>query len=325
MIDEKMWSFHAPVGLLTIHANSTVTHINPTLLKLLGYQREEIIGQPINRLFARSGKLFFLTHVFPLLQHQGVVEEMYLRLRDHDGNDVPVLINATKIELPPGVPHFIFAMMPIQRRFIFEDQLVAARKEAEQALMAQRAATDALQLAQEDLELKQQQLMRLNEQLQRLATTDELTQLENRRSFEETLEYQLALQKRQAGQAGLMLLDIDHFKKINDIHGHSAGDDVLRRVGKILREQVRDIDTPARIGGEEFVVLMPSADFQGLLTAAERIRQKIANTRWQHGTVTLSIGITMLHESDDRERVLQRVDKALYHAKRTGRNKVESA
>lgn len=325
MIDEKTWSIHAPVGLLAIHGNSTVTHVNPTLLKLLGYQHDEIVGQPMNRLFARSGKLFFLTHVFPLLQHQGVVEEMYLRLRDHDGNDVPVLINASKIDHPSGAPHFIFAMMPIQRRFIFEDQLVAARKEAEHALMAQREAMDALQLAREDLEQKQQQLIRLNEQLQHLATTDELTQLENRRSFEETLEYQIALQKRQAGKTGLMSLDIDHFKRINDVHGHSCGDDVLRRVGKILREQVRDIDTPARIGGEEFVVLMPTIDEQGLLNAAERIRQKIAATNWRHGAVTVSIGITMLRDSDDREQVLQRVDRALYQAKRNGRNNVESA
>ena len=325
MIDENTWLEQAPVGLLAIHGNSMITHANTMLLKLLNYERDEIIGQPVNILFARSGKLFFLTHVFPLLQHQGVVEEMYLRLRDRNGDDIPVLINACKVNADKTVPSFLFAMMPIQRRFIFEDQLVAARKEAEQALMAQREATDALQLAREELEEKQTQLLHLNEQLQRLANTDELTQLANRRNFEEELEYQLAMQKRQANRTGLMLLDIDHFKKINDMYGHGCGDDVLCKVGKILRELMREIDTAARVGGEEFAILLPGVDEQGLQAAAERVRKKIEASRWRHGKVTMSIGVTMLTSGDSRESVLQRVDRALYQAKSAGRNCVETA
>ena len=325
MMDKNAWVEQAPVGLLAIHGDSTITHINTMLLKLLNYEREELIGQPINLLFARSGKLFFLTHVFPLLQHQGLVEEMYLRLRDRDGHDIPVLINASKVEDSKGAPRFLFAMMPIQRRFIFEDQLVEARKEAEQALMAQREATDALQSAREELEEKQAQLLRLNEQLQQLANTDELTQLANRRSFEDQLEYQLALQKRQSGRAGLMLLDIDHFKKINDLHGHGCGDEVLCKVGKLLRELMREVDTAARIGGEEFAIILPGVDEQGLQTAAERIRKKIESTRWRHGSVTMSVGVTMVRHDDNREGVMQRVDRAMYQAKRQGRNCVEIA
>lgn len=324
MIDDYRWVEKAPVGVLAIQGNGVVTHVNTMLLKLLSYDRDEIIGQPINRLFARSGKLFFLTHVFPLLQHQGVVEEMYLRLRDREGHDVPVLINASKLEHGTGAPVFIFALMPIQRRFIFEDQLVAARKEAEQALNAEREATDALKRAREELEEKQAQLIRLNDQLQRLAHTDALTQLANRRSFEETLEYQLALHKRQAITIGLMFLDIDHFKKINDIHGHGCGDEVLSKMGHILKTQMREVDTVARIGGEEFAIILPGVDEQGVYVAAERVRTKLASTKWNHGTVTVSIGVTMVRPSDTRESVLQRADRALYQAKRAGRNCVES-
>lgn len=325
MMEKNAWVEQAPVGLLAIHGDSKIAQINTMLLKLLNYEREELIGQSINLLFARSGKLFFLTHVFPLLQHQGLVEEMYLRLRDRDGHDIPVLINASKLESDQGAASFLFALMPIQRRFIFEDQLVEARKEAEQALMAQREATDALQTAREELEENQAQLLRLNEQLQRLANTDELTQLANRRSFEEQLEYQLALQKRQSGRAGLMLLDVDHFKKINDLHGHSCGDEVLCKIGKLLRELMREVDTAARIGGEEFAIILPGVDEQGLHTAAERIRKKIESTRWRHGVVTMSVGVTMVSHEDSRERVLQRADRALYQAKRQGRNCVEIA
>lgn len=330
MKDDITWVEQAPVGLLAIQGNSMITHANTMLLKLLNYQHDELVGQPLNLLFARSGKLFFLTHVFPLLQHQGIVEEMYLRLRDRDGHEVPVLINASKIEPKADTgakagPMYLFAMMPIQRRFIFEDQLVAARKEAEQALMAQREATDALQAAREELEEKQTQLLRLNERLQVLANTDELTQLANRRSFEEALEYQLAVQKRQADRAGLLLLDIDHFKKINDVHGHSCGDEVLTKMGKLLRELMREIDTTARIGGEEFAIVLPGIDQQGLLTAAERVRAAIERAKWPHGIVTASMGVTLLRDSDSLESALQRADRALYQAKNTGRNRVESA
>jgi len=147
MINDDAWVEQAPVGILTIQGNSIITQVNTMLLKLLGYERDEVIGQPVNLLFARSGKLFFLTHVFPLLQHQGIVEEMYLRLRDREGHDVPVLINANKLEHANGVPVFIFALMPIQLCSIFEDKLVAARKEHEHALMEQREERDTMKMA----------------------------------------------------------------------------------------------------------------------------------------------------------------------------------
>lgn len=325
MMNDFSWGEHAPVGLLAIQGDGVVTEVNARVLSLLNYQHNDVVGQQINMLLARSGKLFFLTHVFPVLQHEGIVEEMYLRLRDREGHDVPVLINASKITKEKGAPLFLFAIMPIQRRFIFEDQLVSARKEAEQALMAQHKAMDALELAREELEEKQAQLLRLNAQLQSLANTDSLTQLENRRSFEEALEYQLAFQRRQPMHVGLMLLDIDHFKRINDVHGHNCGDDVLGKMGKILRKLMREVDSAARIGGEEFAMILPGIDEQSLHAAAERIRKQLEVTKWRHGPATVSIGITMLRKNDTREEVLQRVDSALYHAKRSGRNCVKSA
>jgi len=131
--------------------------------------------------------------------------------------------------------------------------------------------------------------------------------------------------KRQPSQVGLLLLDIDHFKQINDSHGHSRGDEVLRRIGKLLRELTREIDTVARVGGEEFAILLPGIDEQGAVTAAERIRKKVQSHQWKHGAVTMSIGVTVLKDGDDRERVLNRVDRALYQAKRNGRNRIEHA
>lgn len=315
----------APIGLLTTSSRGEIITVNRTLLNLLGYQSEQLESQSMTKLFSRSGKLFFLTHVLPMLQQQEVVEEVYLRLVDKALNEVPVLVNASVIN-EQGKSYCIFSMMPIQRRFIFEDQLVAAKKAAEQALEAERQAMTALSAARQELEDKQQQLLQLNEKLQRLAATDELTQLQNRRSFEEALEYHLAASKRQVQQVGVLLLDIDYFKRINDNFGHSCGDDVLRIMAELLKRLTREVDTVARIGGEEFAILLPGDNQQGAIDAAERIRQEIFAHSWpQEQAVSASFGVTIIKESDDREAVFNRADKALYRAKSNGRNRVESA
>ena len=172
-----------------------------------------------------------------------------------------------------------------------------------------------------------EQLMRARQQAEHAANHDALTGLGNRRQFDEAFSVEINRIQRNGGRLCIMMTDIDHFKKINDRYGHSVGDKVLVEFGKLLSLFVRPTDIVARIGGEEFVVLMPHTELWKAVVTAERLRTSVAERHL--GTlqepVTISIGVAELEEREDRESILRRADQALYHAKRSGRNKVAAA
>jgi diguanylate cyclase (GGDEF)-like protein/PAS domain S-box-containing protein len=167
---------------------------------------------------------------------------------------------------------------------------------------------------------------RMEEQLQKMANTDPLTELYNRRVFLEQLAQETARLARFNNQsAALLMLDLDYFKRINDTYGHSTGDEVLRKFASIVREISRTIDIPARLGGEEFAILLPGATKTDAMAMAERLRQKIANAVIQHKKglvrITVSIGAAALSADDNGgDQVLSHADAALYKAKEAGRN-----
>ena len=169
---------------------------------------------------------------------------------------------------------------------------------------------------------------RLYEQTERLATTDGLTGLLNRRTFNAQLERRMREAQRYRRPLSLLLLDVDHFKQVNDTHGHPAGDAVLRGVARIAQKEARETDIVARYGGEEMALVLPETDARGALVIAERIRKVVAAA--QHPTeqgalkVTMSIGVaTWPGGGDSPEALLESADKALYRAKQAGRNRVE--
>jgi diguanylate cyclase (GGDEF)-like protein len=165
---------------------------------------------------------------------------------------------------------------------------------------------------------------RLFLQMQQQALTDGLTGCFNRRFFEIQLERDLHLATRMRQPVSLILIDIDHFKRVNDTHGHDAGDTALRILSSELREEVRGVDTAARYGGEEFAIILPQAGPEGALAVAERLRMRIERTEVPGvGVITASLGIATfpLHASS-RELLVTAADRALYQAKRTGRNRV---
>jgi two-component system cell cycle response regulator len=161
-----------------------------------------------------------------------------------------------------------------------------------------------------------------------LAVTDELTGLYNRRYFERHLNVMLGKAQEQGRDLALMILDIDHFKSVNDNHGHDIGDAVLREFSARLRRNIRGVDLACRLGGEEFVVIMPDTDMGAAEAVAERVRQAIAERPFDVGairplTVTVSIGVSRNEmRVDTPEILLKRADVALYRAKREGRNRV---
>lgn len=166
------------------------------------------------------------------------------------------------------------------------------------------------------------------EAMRQQATTDPLTQLANRRAFLEQAEELFALHKRYGTDYSVLMLDIDFFKKINDSHGHDAGDEVLVRISNILLNLARDVDTVARIGGEEFAILLPDTNRLGTAVMAERVRLAIEQSDINIDGIilglTVSIGIASQGaELTDTVRDLMRIaDKRLYMAKELGRNRI---
>jgi diguanylate cyclase (GGDEF)-like protein len=177
---------------------------------------------------------------------------------------------------------------------------------------------------------------RLFEQAERLATTDGLTGLLNRRTFNAQLHARLREAQRYNRPLALLLLDIDHFKKVNDTYGHPAGDAVLRGIAGLAQKQARETDIVARYGGEEIALILPETDASGAQAIAERIRRAAAAVAHpsEQGAiqVTVSIGVAVATCSGARvaagesaDAILEAADKALYRAKQGGRNRVACA
>jgi len=169
-----------------------------------------------------------------------------------------------------------------------------------------------------------------NVALERQASTDGLTGLLNRQAFMQTLLREVERARRTSRPLSVLMIDIDHFKKINDTHGHATGDVVLRKLGRLFAETLRSIDFAGRMGGEEFCVLLPDTALPQGVEVAERLRRGFEESpvvvAGREMVNTLSAGVAQLCAEDvDVLELLHRTDKALYHAKETGRNRVEVA
>ena len=180
-----------------------------------------------------------------------------------------------------------------------------------------------LKKVQEQLQQTTQELQRANRELQILANTDGLTRLANRRHFFEQFSHELARRERTGGELCLLLIDLDHFKRINDTHGHSAGDAVLQRVSAIIGATARKCDIAGRLGGEEFGLLFPDTDIAGARHFAERLREAIQNSHSGDDVpITASMGLTAAGDDLDVQRIFDRADAALYRSKEAGRNRI---
>ena len=203
-------------------------------------------------------------------------------------------------------------------------QMYDAYEITRQRLLHGDLYTDLYQ-KQKDKELKKQLI--LNNELEDLASIDPLTSCVNRRKFEELSNLELQRSSRYNNSLTLLMLDIDLFKSINDTYGHAVGDKVLKHFSSVCLELAREIDIIARIGGEEFVVMLPHTDSDGGYIFAERFREQIYNAELiidEHVIkYSVSIGISSFNRENDTEvsMILHRADLALYEAKENGRNR----
>jgi len=280
------------------------------------------------------------------------LREFYTLLHARDGEEAwGMVLNDPRIELvitDVQMPHLtgqqllkLIRLSPEARvRSLPVIVMTTAEDSAEKHLAFLNGANDFLNKPVDSLELRARvdvhhRLARIIRELEEskkalaeLATTDSLTKLKNRRFFYAQAEQNLSACRRYGKDMSLLLLDIDHFKKVNDTFGHHAGDEVLVRVARLLAHMVRGVDTVARFGGEEFAVLMPETNRLGAAVLGERIRAAIEREQisvdGQHIPVTVSIGITTLAAEDVEsiDQMLNVADQRLYLAKNNGRNRI---
>jgi len=173
-----------------------------------------------------------------------------------------------------------------------------------------------------------QENITLRRQFEQAALSDALTGFRNRRWFDQTLPRIVQRHLHASEPLCLAIMDIDHFKRVNDNFGHAAGDAVLMQVGRLVRNNLRPTDFAARIGGEEFALILPQTLLPGAISAIERLREAIAGTAFDHDgrrlpQVTVSLGLVALERGANPEQLLAQADVALYAAKQSGRNRTE--
>lgn len=166
-------------------------------------------------------------------------------------------------------------------------------------------------------------VLRLQERLRKLGITDALTGVYNRRQMDKEVGDAVERYQRYGANSCLLLADIDHFKQINDDAGHAAGDRVLKEIAALMRRSLRKLDLVFRVGGEEFLVLLPDVKQPGAVEAAEKLRREVASAQFLPGrTITVSIGVAELGPGETGDQWVSRIDRALYAAKNSGRDRV---
>ena len=221
------------------------------------------------------------------------------------GND---RANGERLEFPLTIGKGHLGTLTLVGSFDAEERLTAASLAAHAAVALENA--------------------RLHQVVERQALVDGLTGIANRRGCEDALAHEIARAGRMGTPFTLVIADLDDFKRINDVHGHEAGDDVLREFSSVLRLTLRESDLPARWGGEEFVLLLPATDAEGGVQLAERVRAALRERSF-HGRdgavfgVTSSFGVAQLQPGEGDRRLFGEADRALYQAKRLGKDRVE--
>lgn len=314
----------APCGYFSISDSGVVQSVNQTLLTMLGYERDELIGQHIESTMSVSNKVFFHTYFYPYIQLYGHVDEMYFTFRTRDQQAVPVLLNGVR-QTRNGESVVDCVVVVMRKRIEHEKDILHTKTKLQELYQATQEANKELERLHEEYKIKEQALIKVNDQLETLASTDLLTGLKNRRFFQEKMLESLILFQQKQRNFSLLVVDIDHFKSINDTYGHPIGDLVLGNLAGLLQSVSRSTDVVARYGGEEFVIILPDCEEEQAISIAERYRSRVASADWGEYNITVSIGAATVVEEDTEKTLFQRADNALYASKTGGRNRVTHA
>jgi diguanylate cyclase (GGDEF)-like protein len=260
-------------------------------------------------------------------------DEFLVRLHDESPNTVKILLTGQSdlTGVKRAINHANLYRF-LEKPFLNEDIVLTVRGAVraycqDRDLIRQNEELRRLNAELESIVAERtRELLEKNRELEVLSVTDRLTGLFNRRKLDEVLDEELIRCRRYGVEFAVILMDIDHFKLVNDTHGHHAGDVVLQAMAQIAREQTRDADALARYGGEEFVIVCRHSGLDGAIANAERVRAAIAAHVFPDvGPLTASFGVAACCEGDSAASLVERADAALYRAKAAGRNRVEAA
>jgi diguanylate cyclase (GGDEF)-like protein/PAS domain S-box-containing protein len=297
----------SPCAMIVVDEQGALQMVNQQAERLFGYERGELLGRPVEILIPEDLRVDHAKHreqfrAAPSARAMGRGRDLVGRR--HDGTSVPVEIGLTSVSTPLG-------------RFALATVVDLTAREATERQLA----------------LQAQELVHANAELVEMASTDSLTSLWNRRTFMDQLTVHMELSLRNERPLSVLLLDIDHFKPYNDTFGHLAGDAVLKQLAEVLRENARRSDYQARLGGEEFGIILPETDGHGAVRIGERFRTAIEKAHWSLRPITASFGAMTVHCQRGAPRpdppwhsmILLEADKALYFSKEHGRNRVTHA
>lgn len=307
----RLLSENARDVVWTVAPDGTITYVSPSVERTRGYTPEEAMQQSLEEILTPDSIVINKTYFNEMLQEiaAGRTPKPFHGQMEYlckDGSTYWCEVLATPILAEDGS---LVELLGVSRD-------ITGHKRHEGELRIAKEAAERLNLALEDA----------NERLNRLATTDALTGLWNRRHFEERATHEMSISNRYGQPVSLLLFDIDYFKKINDNYGHLVGDHVIKVLALLTSEQIRSTDMPCRWGGEEFMILMPNSGPEEALLVAEKLRAAFENKDIPlAGKVTASFGVATYQSGETLDYWIARVDAALYAAKIGGRNTVKLA
>lgn len=313
----------APSGHAVIDEHGILLAANRTLADWMGEPPVALVGSPASDLFTSTARVLYLGLLAYRLAERGRAEEVHLELAVPGAPPLPVLCSGRRIRYR-GAHLILLTLQEFSRKHALEKEMLASRQDSERALSQREAAIAELESLRHTLEARRLKLEAINQRLGQEATTDPLTGLPNRRRLDEALRGAILHGRSRShhGSFSLALLDVDHFKQVNDRHGHAAGDRVLAHLARRLEDTLRGDDLAARIGGEEFALLMPHTPIAAARSAMQRLLGVVRTHSCEGIRVTASSGLTDFRPGDTPQAMLERADRALYAAKAAGRDRI---
>lgn len=303
-----------PMGILVLDCDFTIRFWNSCLESWTGLPREDVLGRDARELFPQLGRQLLTTRVRALFDGAPPAVFSY-HLHNH----------LVPSKLPDGslrLQHSVAYGVP------------SCDTRVQYVVLSLQDVTEIHNRLQENLRVKQnleqeiKRRKRVEAKLRDMVTQDILTGIFNRRAFLHMLNKELRRAKRHGHPLSLIVMDLDHFKSINDQWGHLAGDDTLKTFVRACNAELRGADVFGRLGGEEFGLCLPETDLAGALVVAERILDRVRAIAipWPGGVIrlTVSLGVSAQEEDDSLESLVLRADKAMYQAKAKGRNRAEA-